>query len=362
MTQSFSNIDLGIDKRADRPYPPSWVDRLTIWIDSLPGPAWAFYVVLTVVIILVSHLLRWIDGSVTVGEIDNARVAEGPLALVFLALIHYLNTVAKRSLSDFRPALVMSDSEYNKLEYELTTMPSRLGLLSGGVGMLLGIFSVFSDPVGWGIYENTSTFVSIYVYIFAAIIMASGGVFFVHIIRQLRLVNRIHQNATEISLFKMAPLYAFSALTVRTGIGIVMIVYYFVYLTYSLNIFGSTSLTAIDMGLFGIMLLVATASFILPLNGMHRRLVKEKNKLISETDLRFEATISKIHHLMDSDNFEKIGELNNALSSLVIERESLAKMSTWPWKPETLRGFLTSVALPVILWFITTYLGRFLEQ
>lgn len=141
-----------------------------------------------------------------------------------------------------------------------------------------------------------------------------------------------------------------------------MIVYYFTYLTYSLNLYGSTSLTAFDIGILIILLSVATASFILPLNGMHRRLVREKNKLISEADRRFEATINKVHQLVDSDNFEKMDDLNNALASLVIEREVLAKMSTWPWKPATLRGFLTSVALPVILWFLTTYLGRLLEQ
>jgi len=28
-----------------RPYAPSWVNLLTNWIESLPGPAWAAYVV-----------------------------------------------------------------------------------------------------------------------------------------------------------------------------------------------------------------------------------------------------------------------------------------------------------------------------
>lgn len=28
------------------PYPPSWFDRFTTWVDRLPGPAWGFYVVL----------------------------------------------------------------------------------------------------------------------------------------------------------------------------------------------------------------------------------------------------------------------------------------------------------------------------
>jgi hypothetical protein len=362
MVQPSTDIDLGTNKHAHQPYPPSWVDRLTIWIESLPGPAWAFYPVLAILYILVAHLLRWIDGSLTFGEIDPARVAEGPLAISFLALIHYLNLTAKRSLADFRPAMEVGEPEYNLLRYELTTLPARVGLLATGVGMLVGILSVFWDPMGWGISPNTSIFVSIYVYLTAAIIIASGAVFVVHTVRQLRLVNRIHKSATKISLFNRAPQYAFSALTARAGIGMMMIVYYFIFLTYLFNLFGSTGLSAFDIGVFTIILSVAIASFILPLNGMHRRLVKEKSKLISEVDLRFEAMLSKIHDRVDSDSFEKAGDLNSALASLVIEREALFKISTWPWRSGTLRGFLTSVLLPVLLWFITTYLGRLLEQ
>lgn len=63
---------------------------------------------------------------------------------------------------------------------------------------------------------------------------------------------------------------------------------------------------------------------------------------------------------MDHDRFEGMDDLNRALASLVIEREALAKISTWPWRPETLRGLLTLVALPILLWFVTALLGRFL--
>jgi len=54
-------------------------------------------------------------------------------------------------------------------------------------------------------------------------------------------------------------------------------------------------------------------------------------------------------------------DLNKALASLVIERDALARISTWPWRPETLRSFLTSVALPVLIWVVTAFLGRLLE-
>jgi hypothetical protein len=38
--------------------------------------------------------------------------------------------------------------------------------------------------------------------------------------------------------------------------------------------------------------------------------------------------------------------------------ETINHFSTWPWRPETLRGFLSAVALPIVIWVITLYLGR----
>lgn len=206
MIQASSDLGTKNSEHAEQPYPPSWVDRLMTRIERLPGPTWVFYVILTGAIILVAHAIRWLGGSVMVGEVDPARVAEAPLVVSFLALIHYLNTIAKRSLSDFRPAMDVSDLEYARLDYELTTMPARVGFLTAGVGMLIGILSAYGDPVSWGISANTSPFVSIYAYMIAAIVMATGAVFVVHTVRQLRLVNHIHQGANKFSLFKGAPL------------------------------------------------------------------------------------------------------------------------------------------------------------
>ena len=84
-------------------------------------------------------------------------------------------------------------------------------------------------------------------------------------------------------------------------------------------------------------------------------------RLTAEADRRFEATLKRLHQRLDTDSFERMDELNKALASLVIERDTLARLSTWPWRPETLRGFLTSVALPVVVWYVTSVLGRLLE-
>jgi hypothetical protein len=108
------------------------------------------------------------------------------------------------------------------------------------------------------------------------------------------------------------------------------------------------------------LMLVGTASFVLPLHGMHQRLVKEKERLIAEANRRIEILIARLHQQIDTQNLEKIGELNSAMAALITECDLLDKISTWPWKPATLRGFVSSVMLPIALWFITRILGQFI--
>jgi len=218
------------------PYPASWIDHLIAWIGRLPGPAWVFYVLAIVLLILVSHGVRWLDGSLPRGEFDPARVAEAPLILYFLALMHSLNSVARRSLDAFRPALAISEPQVARLEYELTTMPRAAGYISAAVGSVVGILSILSSPASWGISVGTSPLTLGYTVVASAVSMAFAAAFVFHTLRQLRLVSRIHRMATNINLFEKMPVYAFSALTARTGIGIVIIIYYYVYLFYFLSL------------------------------------------------------------------------------------------------------------------------------
>ena len=45
------------------PYPPSWFDRFTAWVDRLRGPAWAFYLILALAVVLVETAIQWRERS-----------------------------------------------------------------------------------------------------------------------------------------------------------------------------------------------------------------------------------------------------------------------------------------------------------
>src|SRR4030067_1077575 len=87
------------------PYPPSWIDRLTGWVDRLPGPAWAFYIVVGVGVGFAGSAIEWMEGAYPAGTFNPMHVWALGNSAYLLALIHYLDRSAAAPLEAFRPLL-----------------------------------------------------------------------------------------------------------------------------------------------------------------------------------------------------------------------------------------------------------------
>jgi hypothetical protein len=146
----------------------------------------------------------------------------------------------------------------------------------------------------------------------------------------------------------MRPLYAFSGITALTAV------------TLAIGAYGWTALNPenlqkVDLVSIGILVLItvlALASFVWPLAGIHRLLGEEKGRLLDETNVRLKATIAELHRQIDEGDLEDVSNLNTALSTLEMERTALKAIPTWPWEPETPRLLITALGLPLGLWII----------
>ena len=249
------------------------------------------------------------------------------------------------------PVLKASDADLQTMEYRLTTLPRRLGWLAALLGLVLALVSLQTDPDSFGLDVSRLFPLALLLYPYTVITFSSLFALFIQTIRQLRLVNDLHRQASEIDLFQLAPLHAFSSLTARTGIGLVIFIL-FSGLLESTNITEGNLIGLVAAGILAIVV------FTLPLLGMRNRLKVEKARLLSDTNESIQLTISRIHNRVNSNEYEDIGGLNTALSALIVERDLIAGISTMPWEPSTLRGFASTLLLPIFLWLVTTLLER----
>jgi hypothetical protein len=360
------------------PYFPSWVDRFTAFVDRLPGPPWAYYAAMGVTLYLATAAVQWGSGAYPVGVLSRGHAVGAFLTPYALGLMHYLDRVAASAIKSFRPALRGGENTYHRLAYIFTTLPSRLaaggGLLIGLAGLLLAGGAAYLLPstaslasAGGGrdvlsvlnrgfvaLFEVGPTPASYGVTLAVlALNWWTGGTLVLHTIRRLILVARIYKRHTNVDLFRQGPLYALSRLTAQTTIGAVFVVY-------SIATVPTYMATRVGYVTVAMIVVLAFASFALPLVGIHRVLVSEKDRLLEGIADRLRSTGAELHRRIDQNLYRGMDELNKAMAGLEIERNMIAAMPTWPWQPDTLRTLLIALLLPVVVWVTQVLLQRVL--
>lgn len=349
-TTDLDEAELG----SGRPYAPSWLDWIVTWFDDLPGPTWLAYVVFAVLALAWTSTVGWLVGDIAFGTFDFTQSSYAFFLVFPFALLHVLRRAAGRALWAFAPALDASPSELARLEYELTTIPPRPALALGLAGALMDVLSWVGDPVGADVVGADPA---------GLVLRAAGeyllvGAWFVlmyQVYRQLRQVSRLHTRAATIDLYHPSPLYAFSHLTVRAGIGFVSAAAWTL-----LTSPPELLLTAISVSFLLAVVFIGAAAFVVPLRGMQARLAHEQERLIDAANERLEMTIARLHAAVDSGDLTPADQLQKTLAALVQEREIVGRLRTWPWDPSTLRAFASAIALPIGLWLITRALERVL--
>jgi hypothetical protein len=129
----------------------------------------------------------------------------------------------------------------------------------------------------------------------------------------------------------------------RTGLALILFTYYLIATS------PGTSLGPGSIAILGLNLTLSILLFALPLYGMHARLLEEKARLMSVVNGRIDGVLTVLHQALEGLEASRIDALNKGLSSLLMERDLIARAPTWPWPPGTLRVLGGTVLLPVAL-------------
>jgi hypothetical protein len=132
------------DTVSPRPYSPSFIQAFYAALDRLPIPAWLFFVLLIPIVGITQHLVAWRKGALASGQF-NFDLGTAGYYLGTLVIGIYVLKGAPKALDEYRPLLNVTEEEYARLHYEISTIPNGLGTLIFLVGVAGGAVSGFSD-------------------------------------------------------------------------------------------------------------------------------------------------------------------------------------------------------------------------
>ncbi|MBI5157879.1 MAG: hypothetical protein HZA58_07715 [Acidimicrobiia bacterium] len=329
----------------------SWIDTLVQWGTTRRIPWWALVAGFWAIDLLLMSAVKWWDGSLQFGHLYE-RSVDSFYGFAGLCGYGILAHAARTAFDRFRPALEISDEKAAGLRDRLSTMSFRAGLVVAALGSSLGIVALLSDRAMVDLVSTSlaATLVITGLAYVANVALVVVGI--VQLVRQVVQVARLHRRADRIDVFHPEPAHAFSRLTARGGTLILVIVGYGM-LTDPTTFTNPVWFVGSAVGL-----VLAVVTFFFPLRGMHRRLRDEKLRLLDRSTTRIRAVSADLHRAVDGGSYESVAELRGVLDALDLDRGRIKAASSWPWEHATLRGFATTLVVPVAIWFVTAVLGK----
>lgn len=335
------------------------VDRVYDWIENLPIPGLLFFVLFYILIVTVHHLLMWADGSLPFGKFSTPVLLSLYLwATVSPGTYFYMRRVAEGVIDGFRPALDVSDAEFETLREEFTRLSRRAGngiLIATFVIMAAAIPSI-QTVVDSHFFTPYSQFLFWPVMFFIAPFSFST---FYFAFKSLGTVSRVYDRVRQINLFNLSPLYGPSVFTSR--VGMVFILFTLLNLL-TANAWGDSGFGEVIVVFYLVLnSFIALLAFIVPLYGIHQRLVAEKERVSEENNARLNKAFWDLQNRMDTGKIDDIGQFRTGISALMEFRAELKKIPTWPWDGGTLRQFLTALFVPLTVWSLQQILLRMVQ-
>ena len=324
------------------------VGRTVEWLAARPWRGGLLVVGLYLLQAAWTHAFLWAGDRVAAWSLDSSALVlavYSPLALGGLA---FGIRIARHALASFWPATGWPDTERADWSRRFMATPAGYewaALLLGGIGGALALAA--TPPSLLGPAEG-----QLLVYVAYAPSFLFGYalslVAFLITIGWLRLIAQIHREAKAIDPFDRAPLYAFSRVTALIGLSYAAVAYF----SFTVNgAFQAGNLPS--LGFLAATVLFAIAAFVAPLWGVHDRLVREKEALLLDVERRVTRLAGELYARIDADDFEATGPLNATMSGLNTLRERVSRLPTWPWPPQLLRGFVSALLLPVVVYLLT---------
>jgi hypothetical protein len=123
---------------------------------------------------------------------------------------------------------------------------------------------------------------------------------------------------------------------------------------YSLTVNGAFSAgNLLAVAALAASIVVGIGTFVIPLWGIHERLVDEKEILVRGVDERVSRIATEMYRRIDAGEFDGSKVVSDALAGVTTLRDRIQRLPTWPWPPQLLRGFVSALILPLLIFVLT---------
>ena len=325
-----------------RTYRPHFIHAFFAGLDRLPWPSWLSLLLLLPAIGILQHLVAYSKGLLAWGEVNFDLATAGYWLIGPLLLVLYMLKAGKEPWEDIQPLLNLSEEEYVSIYFNFFTIPTRSGNVIFLIGGLLGALNGIADMAVAPAVDYAFPELRIGIWITGSAVLV---LVLFQLIRQLSGIKKVYSSAVRADIFHQQPLYGFPRYTAMMGIWIFIYGYLAPVILDPTAFASQTSI--LTTALIGPLVLLL---FYLPLAGMHNRLVREKEALLQETGSRIRTILREIHQAaFEEKEFSSTGAMIAVHTVLLKEKEAIQDLSTWPWRPGTVRGLLSALLLPVLL-------------
>ena len=125
-------------------------------------------------------------------------------------------------MKKFQPLLSNDEHRYALLENKFTNLPARLGWLAFMIAMV-ALSASYLDPGEYAHLISFPLITNVYQIFFRLLAVSSLLCLVFQSTRQIYLVSKLHRGVKKVNLFHFGPAHAFSILTSKMGMGLVLI-------------------------------------------------------------------------------------------------------------------------------------------
>lgn len=336
----------------------SWIDHVHTLVERLPGPVWVPYLVTWIVLAAAETLLKWIVGAYPVGTIFPFHLVAVGTAVYGLGFLHLLDVRADRALHALRPSLDLSEAEVADVRRRLTTMPRLGAVLAMAVGAAYGavqLAPLVSPSLEGFRYAPTGPLLVIEYVVMVFVLWGIVATFLYHGVRQLRIIDWLYQEHTRVDLFDARPLTSFSAYSALMAMGIVLMGYLWV-AAYPRE--AGPVAYALQVAIVVLLFVISALAFFRPIWSGHKHLARLKQERVRACHHALDNAGRDLRSAVAAGDYRSGDALHHVVVALTTDLGRLEKVSTWPWKAETVSPVLTAVLLPLIVWAVQQYVLR----